>query len=118
MSRKKLLTYHDAKPRKTQHKLPCSDCPFSRNSLPGWLGNESPEWWMQLAHGEGTSECHTSDKMCAGLAIYRANVCKSVRDKNALALPPNRKKVFATPMEFLSHHKREGSHGEEETETG
>lgn len=104
MIRKQLLTYEDAKQTKRQHKKPCSDCPFARTALPGWLAGETPAWWMQLAHGEGSSECHTTDKMCAGLAIYRANVCKSLRDKNALELPADRKLVFANPMEFVAHH--------------
>lgn len=103
---RKLLTYHDAKPRKTQHKHPCSDCPFRRDAIPGWLAGESPEWWMQLAHGEGSSECHTSDKQCAGLAVYRANVCKSPRDESALRLPKDPIVVFSSRQEFITHHNR------------
>ena len=110
---RKLLTYLDAKERKTQHKTPCCDCPFSRESLPGWLGELSAAEWMQIAHGEGASECHTlkspSDEpwMCAGLAIYRANVAKRLRSPTAFRLPANRVLVFASPMEFYEHHKQD-----------
>jgi len=59
------------------------------------------------AHGETKFECHTLiGAQCAGSAIYRANVVKRCRDKDILALPANRELVFATPVEFLEHHKR------------
>lgn len=49
--------------------------------------------------------CHVlKGAQCAGLAIYRANVCKSPRDPNAIKLPADREKVFATPMEFRMQH--------------
>ncbi len=100
------VTCNEATPAKRQHKKVCRDCPFSRKALKGWLGSLTPQEWVQLAHGEGTSECHVHTGVsCAGLAIYRANVCKSVRDPSALSLPPDRKAVFSMPSEFLEHHQ-------------
>lgn len=104
---RQLKTYHDAKPKKKQHTSPCSDCPFARKSLPGWLGSTTAEQWIQALHGEARIECHTvSNQQCAGAAIYRANVCKAPRTAGVLQLPPDPIKVFAWPLEFLTHHKK------------
>jgi hypothetical protein len=108
---KKLLTTDDAVATKKQHKSPCSDCPWARKSIKGWLGNMSAEEWLALAHGEGIADCHGTKQSdgsaweCAGLAIYRANVCKSVRDPAVMRLPPDRVKVFSWGTEFLAHHE-------------
>lgn len=104
---RQLLTYHDARPRKTQHKSPCSDCPFARASLRGWLGSSTMGEWIAAVHGEALIECHTTDKQCAGAAIYRANVCKLPRDLDLLRLPADKVTVFANPKEFRSHHEKE-----------
>jgi hypothetical protein len=99
----------DTDRRKTsrQHTKPCAGCPWLRTSLEGYLGNNSPERWIQIAHGEHYIDCHnTTNQQCAGAAIYRANVCKSVKDERALTLPPDEESVFATPMEFLAHHRK------------
>ena len=107
MKRKRqLISSEEAEVAVAQHRRPCSDCPWARTALNGWLGSSTPEEWLRYAHGEGTSECHTLlGAQCAGFAIYRANVCKVPIDRNALVLPPDRERVFATPMEFLEHHK-------------
>lgn len=101
-----LLSHHDAKPRKKQHTSPCSDCPFARKSLKGWLGRLTPEQWIQAVHGEALIDCHTvSNQQCAGAAIYRANVCKVPRSDEQLRLPSNKILVFSSIAEFLYHHK-------------
>lgn len=89
-----------------QHKKPCHDCPWRRESIKGWLGGAYVSEWIAEAHGEGSIPCHTiSNQQCAGSAIYRANVCKSVRDSRVLYLPSDREIVFASPKEFTEHHK-------------
>jgi hypothetical protein len=89
-----------------QHKKPCIDCPFSRESIHGWLGDSSIDEWLQSVHGEARLNCHTiSNQQCAGAAIYRGNMCKLPRDRNLLVLPPDRKLVFSTPAEFKKHHE-------------
>lgn len=103
--RRQLVTNLTAKPAKGQHKKPCDDCPFARHALNGWLGGLTAERWLQIAHGEGQSECHTMTGVdCAGLAIYRANVVKLPRDPAALVLPADHKLCFSTKQEFLKHH--------------
>jgi len=40
---------------------PCGDCPFRKNSLPGWIGNWSdPEELLSASQSEAGFPCHTS----------------------------------------------------------
>lgn len=104
---RKLTTFDEATESSIQHKLPCHDCPFDRESLPGWLAGMTPQQYRDLAHSDAMIECHAiAGPQCAGAAIYRANVCKLCRDADVLSLPANRQRVFATPMEFVEHHER------------
>lgn len=90
----------------SQHKKPCADCPWARKALPGWLGGNTAEEWIAMAHGESYIDCHcTTNQQCAGAAIYRANVLKRVRHPEALVLPKDKTLVFSWPNEFLAHHK-------------
>src|SRR6478609_9415624 len=103
---RKLISSDEAKPSDRQHTRPCSDCPWRRDSLPGWLGSRTADAWLKSAHGEDMTYCHTVlGPQCAGLAIYRANVCKIPRDPEALRLPKDCETVFASPNEFLDHHE-------------
>lgn len=103
--RGQLITTEEARPAKQQHRSPCSDCPWARKSLAGWLGGSSREEWLGDAHGETRIECHTLvGAQCAGAAIYRANVCKSPRDASQLKLPADREVVFSNQREFWEHH--------------
>lgn len=61
---------------------------------------------MKTAHGEVTVECHTeAPKLCAGIAIYRTNVAKKLRNASVPILSGDKSKVFATPAEFIQHHR-------------
>jgi len=89
-----------------QHNTPCSDCPWRRDSLPGWLGGTEVKDFLLLGHRDEKYNCHVIvNQQCAGLAIYKSNTCKRV-DPPLLKLPKDTTKVFATPMEFLQHHER------------
>lgn len=98
---------------KEQPKKACSDCPWARHSLKGWLGPLDAHQWLALAHGEGRVQCHATkgprneSYECAGFSIYRANVCKVPHDRKAFKLPADREHVFAGPMEFAEHHGEE-----------
>lgn len=106
MKRRQLLTYDPSRKAGEQIRKPCTDCPFARAALAGWLGDGTPEEWVESAHGETRIVCHVySDVQCAGAAIYRANVCKAPRDRTLLELPPDRSIVFGSSSEFLAHHK-------------
>lgn len=106
-----LQTYDKAVVTPKQHRKPCVDCPFGRIALRGWIP-ETPEEWLLKAHGDGILECHTTKQanneswQCAGGAVFRANVCKSPRDREALVLPQNKKLVFASNQEFFDHHTK------------
>lgn len=105
--RRKLLTTDEAKPTSRQHKKPCSDCPFRRDAVPGWLGSLShqPDRYLELAHSERAVPCHSKiGPQCAGLAIYRANLYRRNAQPGVLQLPADREAVFVTPMEFSAHH--------------
>lgn len=107
----KLIVSDESRKRKTQHTTPCSDCPFARASLKGWLGPLTADEWVAVAHGEQTICCHVfMNQQCAGAAIYRANVVKLCRDRKILQLPGDTKKVFSTPTEFRNHHTLKGKH--------
>lgn len=104
-SLKQFVSIEEATPASGQHLRPCADCPWARTAIPGWLGGLTPKEWLAEAHGDGIIDCHTlTGAQCAGAAIYRANVCKSPRDRNALRLKSNRELVFKTHADFERHH--------------
>ena len=82
--------------------------------MPGWLGEQySPEEFRAIAHSDMKFPCHrtigrTPELQCAGLAIYRANVIKTPRDRTVLRLSQNKELVFATGDEFATHHRSTG----------
>jgi hypothetical protein len=100
-----LITGDTAKPSKVQHKSPCSDCPFARTALQGWLGRFTAKEWIDIVRSEDRIECHTKiGPQCAGSAIFRTHIMKCPRDRAILTLPKNVAKVFASIGEFLNHH--------------
>lgn len=108
--KRQLITGDKAIETPKQHQQPCSDCPWARTALPGWLGDNDVAEWMRIVHGDGIIECHalkgpSCSHQCAGAAIYRANVCKTSRDPEVLTLPADSKKVF-TWGEFEKHHEK------------
>jgi hypothetical protein len=107
--RRQLVSADEAVRATSQHTRPCSDCPWRRDALPGWLGSMTADEWTAAVHGEASVECHTLlGAQCAGAAIYRANICKLPRDPRQLRLPKDRAAVFGRPGEFISHHERGG----------
>lgn len=103
---KKLITSDEARQAPKQHEKPCSDCPWARSAINGWLGSMTKEEWVEIAHTDTLVECHAiNNQQCAGLAIYRRNVCKLPRPP-ILVLESNREIVFANRQEFLDHHSK------------
>ena len=110
----------------TNLKQPCIECPFRRQSAPGWLGPWTAESLIdEVEHGAFV--CHKSigdtrqvdnDKLeyCAGAAIYLNNRLKLARDRtysayqNALkeASSEIKQSVFSNRDEFTEHHNRLG----------
>ena len=101
-------------------KEPCRDCPFRRKSVPGWLGADTPENFIETTLADYEMPCHltvnyedpawfqdlSAAQACAGASIFFANICKLSRDPKRLKLPPDTEKVFASKTEFLTHHER------------
>lgn len=109
--KKQLITHDEAQTVERQPTKPCSDCPWARGALPGWLGALSVEEWLKVAHGDHPVDCHALKSCsgkphnCAGLAIYRSNMAKSARC-DPFRLPADRQHVFASPVEFREHHNK------------
>ncbi len=105
MSGRKGVIWDEAEDATGQHETPCSDCPWRRDSLRGWLGDMTPREWTNAAHHHNTLvDCHSlRGAQCAGIAVYRRNVCQSVEPPN-LRLPADRETVFANRLEFENHH--------------
>jgi hypothetical protein len=104
-----MKTYNEANEVGKQITKACEDCPMRRKALPGWLADMTPAEYCNMLHSETHIECHTKlcdgePVLCAGAAIYRANVAKSSPD---LKLPADRELVFASPIEFMRHHLRQ-----------
>lgn len=96
-------------------KDPCSECPWRRESAPGWLGPQTAKEWIMTAHSETPIICHKTikesgnydgTKQCRGAAIFRANVYKTPRRSDAAVGPQDTKIVFADNEEFLAHHNQ------------
>lgn len=110
--RKKLLCTEEGATTKKQHTSPCSDCPWRRDSLQGWLGGYDADEFLDAARGDGPVHCHVLKRTnqahweCAGAAIYRRNSCKLVDAEECLVLPADREKVFSNAIEFKKHHER------------
>lgn len=99
-------------------KNPCQECPFRKNSLPGWLGADDPQNFMNTVMADVEMPCHlTIDydsefweedlqeaEQCAGAAIFFSNISKLSRDRNRLILSKNAN-VFASVKEFFVHHE-------------
>ena len=106
MNDRKLISSDEAVQSERQHTTPCSDCPWRRDSLNGWLGGASVEAWLHRAHADTYVPCHTiSNQQCAGIAIYRRNTCKRV-DPPLLTLPKDTETVFRWAPEFREHHEK------------
>lgn len=108
---------------KPQHKKPCRECPWRRNSLPGYLGASNPLEFLQTSEAETRMPCHlTVDyddpewerkqnhaPQCAGRAIHFKNRCKNPRNRGLLTeVEADREGVFTFPQEFIDHHTLEG----------
>jgi hypothetical protein len=99
-------------------KVPCNECPLSRKSKPMFLGGYTPAQYLEVLHGIADLACHLSkgfdvqnpeaQRSCTGVAMYRANTGVAMLADNSRAamehVGPNTKLVFASPIEFVSHH--------------
>ncbi len=102
---RQLITSDEASEGKDQITQPCSDCPWARAALRGWLGGHSVDDWLEAVQSDARIDCHALNGIeCAGAAIYRDNICKLPRDLDVLRLDGDTERVFDGPAEFRQHH--------------
>ena len=102
---------------------PCSDCPFRKKSLAGWLGSYGgPREILDLVNREVPYPCHMTinnepgqeelyredTRLCAGALLYMSKSGKLPRDPELVALVKARRQEdktgILTASEFISHH--------------
>ena len=103
-------------------KAPCSDCPFRRKAMPGWLGAANPQSFITAISMEQPLPCHQTidytnpdwkvqweaqkvGNICAGALIMSANMCKLPRDRSFPRLERDVLRVFKLPQEFIDYHE-------------
>jgi len=111
--------YPEHAPTAKQHATPCNQCPWRRNSAPGYLGASNPGEFLQTSDNQVRMPCHLhvdyeredwKDQaerapQCAGRATFQANRCQ-LPDPGLLRLPKDVENVFQWPHEFVEHHAR------------
>jgi len=87
-------------------KKPCSQCPFRKDSLPGWLGEKRA---AEIAASSAFT-CHKTNKprlQCAGHMLMLGNKNDFVRLARRLGAPvvlTGRELVFESSELFIKHH--------------
>lgn len=101
-----------------QHKTACPECPWRKDSKPGWLGAATPVQFLATAYSDQRMPCHcTVDyespdweeqakkaPQCAGRAEFFSNMCKEPRNPKLLTVNKVNPMVFGRPTAFLEHH--------------
>lgn len=108
-----------------QHTQPCAQCPWRRDSLRGWLGEDTPADFAATAESDERMPCHItvdyeredwreqadSAPRCAGRAVYLRNRCKVPRDREEAefvrSVERDADNVFTTAAAFIAHHSRQ-----------
>ena len=103
---------------------PCSNCPFRRESMPGWLGAGSPESFIDCIQRDEPLPCHPTidyddrhwlakwmaqgddtGSICAGSLIFMANKLQRPHDPAFPTMKADRETVFSNSIEFVRHHR-------------
>lgn len=105
---------------------PCKECPWRKDSIPGWLGDSTPLEFLQLNESEQHMPCHLtvdyeSDDWeelvqdapaCAGRLVHLKNRCKQPMDPSLAeamkGVEADHDKIFFDPSEFFRHHGGKG----------
>lgn len=108
---------------------PCSDCPFRRKAMPGWLGASSPEGFIDCMERDEPLPCHQTidydnnphwlvewmhqktGNMCAGALIFMAN---KVQQHPFQRMSKDHENVFSNTIEFVRYHREAGVHSWDE----
>jgi len=86
-------------------KKPCKDCPFRKDSLKGWLGQER----MTEILNANSFVCHKkTDLQCAGHMLIKENGNDFVQLADRLGIQlklTGGELVFDNQIDCISHHK-------------
>jgi hypothetical protein len=106
-------------------RQPCNECPYRKDSAPGYLGSESynPNAFLTQLELELLHPCHmTVDweaddesqvleaPICAGALQFAKNICKMLQpypESLRKELKVDDSIVFGTRHEFVSHHSNQ-----------
>lgn len=101
--------------RQLRHKKPCSDCPFKKESLPGWMGGFSLDSYAQPPSVGMPTSCHQADfgsrspktTFCAGSCAVIANDAELERHVIYPAVDEvgPREDCFPSVEAFVQHHQ-------------
>lgn len=84
---------------------PCKDCPFRKDTLQGWLGEEG----MNEILAADSFVCHKkTDMQCAGHMLIKGNENGFVRLANHLKIPLSLRGselIFSSKSACIEHHK-------------
>ena len=85
-------------------KRPCSNCPFKKDTMKGWLGKDR---MTDILKSPGFT-CHKkSDKQCAGHMLIKGQDNEFVALASRMGLDTQlkgRESVFETIPECIDHH--------------
>jgi len=105
------------------NKQPCNQCPYRRESLPGYLGelNYQPELFLQQLDCKEIHPCHMAinwencteedlfaAKKCTGALQFMNNSLQIHRNREVAELQKTvgrNENVFNWKREFINHHK-------------
>lgn len=116
-------------------RKPCKECPFRRDSRPGYTGEATPTEFLKGTLLDAPMPCHmsinyddpewkakwmlkassrpdyapepTEGRHCSGAATFFANMGKVSRDRERPTRPRDIENVFIFPQEFADHHGAE-----------
>lgn len=112
---------------------PCSDCPFRRKAMPGWLGAGSPESFIDCMQRDEPLPCHQTidydnphwlvewmhqknGNACAGSLIFMANKLQRPHTPGFPTMEPDHETVFSNTVEFVRYHREAGVHSWDDDE--
>lgn len=113
-----VVLFLEGYPVKHQLSEGCKECPFKKDSAPGWLGPWNPLTLHQYIIGEAPFACHSTTannddfspiELCAGSLIYAKNCGKSYRNRTlnleSKNIKKNKEDYLGFPG-FLHHHNK------------
>lgn len=109
---------------KTTLKRPCSECPFRKIHMPGWLGPWKAQDIVNFVHRDGGLACHRTVRKdgkdtegvqaCAGAAIHMNKSVKCSKHKDMRELQDKMETapadvidgIIKWPHDFIAHHEQ------------